>query len=390
MRWRWDQGRLEYFRFDNIRRIACSLHELDGATLKGGDSLRSPMEDQTGLAFLPSSYSVWRNYGRTFQCALLATKIGNILRTTDICKRLADDGDNALGSDEYFTIIMRQFYLPFPAFTDYQTSGSQVFPFCAVMRFLLSKAVANQEPRVSLDEIFSFVVGNECKGNEPISFYSGLHPTGHTATGDERRQVREMLIAISQFSYLDWVNNNLELDVATEEKQTITLLESQFMPSIHERLPHRGEEILHLGTLTEHPDITLPQRETAADIVFTEGKRVRMTHLRIERNRKIRKEFFERMEPPFRCDVCGILVNERYPWVDNLLQVHHILPLSSPIYIGGDGTSFSDIVALCPNCHGAIHRYYRSWLSSHNQVDFLGNEEAHQVYEGAKREYAPD
>jgi hypothetical protein len=35
--WRWDQGRLEYFRFDNIRKIAKCLLNIEGIKLNVPD-----------------------------------------------------------------------------------------------------------------------------------------------------------------------------------------------------------------------------------------------------------------------------------------------------------------------------------------------------------------
>lgn len=390
MRWRWDQGRLEYFRYDNIRKIARVLYSLNRTRFTARDHLRRRLENETGLRFLPLHYTVWRNYGRTLQCSLLAARVGNRLRTTDVCAKLANEVESTLGADEYFALLIQRFYLPFPAFVDYSTSVPQQFPFCAVIRFLLSKVIRGLEPSATLDEIFSFVVGNECRGDEPLKFYSSLSATGRTPIRNERRQVREMLIVASQFSYLKWFNNRLELDVGPEEKQTINLLKRQAMPIIQKRVPQRGREILRLGTLAKRPALMVPERGTAADISFTEGKRARRTHLRIERNQRLRKEVFKRTEPPYKCDVCGYAVNERYPWVDNILQIHHLLPLNSPMRIGTKGTSLSDIVILCPNCQDAVHRYYKIWLSSRGQEDFRSDDEARQAYEEAKRLYVPD
>jgi len=384
MRWRWDQGRLDYFKFDNIKKIANCLNSLEGASMKDGDLLRQPLEKQTSLPFSPKDYSVWRNYGRTIECALLATESQDKLRTTEICQSLAVENASQLSSDEYFLILIQRFYAPFPAFSDYDANGPRQFPFCAVMRFLLSRAVAGKEPSVTLDEIFSFVAGNECKGDEPLSYYAALKPTGRRPEGDEKRQVREMFIALSQFSYLEWTNNKLELDVAADEEEIMALLEAQFKPFAHpKRMEKAYQELLRLGSLSG-AKITIPQRESDGDLVFTEGKRVRKNHLTIERNRKLRTEFFRRLTPPFHCDSCGKKVNDFYPWVSNMLQIHHLLPLASPNRIGTEGTDFSKIVPICPNCHDAAHRYYREWLNSHNQKDFVNEEQAAKIYAEAK------
>jgi len=384
MRWRWDQGRLDYLRFDNIRKISSCLIELKGANLNRGDPLRELLESRTGLPFSPPHYTVWRNYARTFRCALLATGINRKLRTTDICSQLAGNDTEKISADEYFTLLIQRFYLPYPAFSDYSSDSIRVYPFCAVMRYLLAKATFGQEASATLDEIFAYVIGNECAGSESLEHYSELSSTDRTASGDEQRQVREMLIFLSQFSYLDWSRSRLELDVSSEELETIELLEKQLKPLMGERSTDRGREIIALGNMEVEFGITLPIREPDSDTTFTEGKRVRRTHLRIERNRKVRKEFFEIFKPPYRCDVCGRFVNESYPWIENILQIHHILPLASPLNIESRGTTFTNLVAICPNCHDAIHKYYRDWLKSKGQEDFLSEEQSRNVYEEAK------
>jgi predicted HNH restriction endonuclease len=153
-------------------------------------------------------------------------------------------------------------------------------------------------------------------------------------------------------------------------------------------LSDKADELLRLGNLRGIvPTISIPQRETAIDTIFTEGKRVAKYHLMIERNRSLRKEFFKRLRPPYLCDVCGDKVNQHYPWTENLLQVHHVLPLSSPVKTTMAGTTFSDLVSVCPNCHNAIHSYYRKWLTAHKQEDFSTDSEAKSVYKEVKVEY---
>lgn len=81
MDWRWDQGRLEYFQFDEIRNISKALIEFDGCALPRGtdpDSLREILKNFSAKPFAPdtTAYKVWRNYGRVFGCQLLAAKVG--------------------------------------------------------------------------------------------------------------------------------------------------------------------------------------------------------------------------------------------------------------------------------------------------------------------------
>ena len=86
------------------------------------------------------------------------------------------------------------------------------------------------------------------------------------------------------------------------------------------------------------------------------------------------------------CNMCTCDMRHRYPWTDNLLEVHHLLPLSSAITITGEGTSLEDVVGLCPNCHRSVHVYYKRWFEKNLVNDFFSKDEAREVYQSAKRE----
>ena len=55
VRWRWDQGRLAYFQYDSLVRIARTLLDLNGVKINqpNQDPLRLPLEVSTGLPFSP-------------------------------------------------------------------------------------------------------------------------------------------------------------------------------------------------------------------------------------------------------------------------------------------------------------------------------------------------
>lgn len=137
VRWRWDQGRLTYFRFENLRRISNCLVNLEGIEVSGvGDALlRGSLSTQTGLPFAPASYTVWRNYARVFACALIATQLEGRLRVTDIGRRLGGTDSSAIDVDEYLSFWIPRFYLPFPAFQEYTPVADRVFPLCAVLKY---------------------------------------------------------------------------------------------------------------------------------------------------------------------------------------------------------------------------------------------------------------
>lgn len=385
-RWRWDQGRLAYFRFENLKAIANSLLELEGILINqpGGDPLRDELEKNTGLPFAPNSYRVWRNYKRVFECSFLATNVDEHLYVTDFCKRLAS-ANEGFDADEFLTLFIPRFRFPFPAFTDYHQSNNPIYPFCAVLKYLLSNFLSGKGNSISLEDVFSFIVGNSCTGFEPVEHYSTLTATGYQPAGDENRQVREMLIFISQLSILKWYNGALFLDITVKDYEDYNGFQHLITPVFKEPKASREEEYLSITSLTNeifYP-FKLKSRETPTDELFVEGKRSRVTHIKIERSPLLRRLFFNQF-PETICNMCTCDTRHKYPWTDNILEVHHILPLSSALLITGEGTSLNDVVGLCPNCHKSVHAYYRIYLNDHNLEDFRTKEEAAEVYQQAK------
>ena len=388
MRWRWDQGRLDYFKYDNIVLVARVLCDLAGLQLRarGEDPLRSELCARTGLPFAPSHYRVWRNYGRVFSCALLATSIDNRLAVTDICKKVAGGADE-FSVDDYISLFAQRFSYPFPAFQGYNAREGQVFPICAVLKMLLARCATERDASISLNEVFSYVIGNDCRGDEDIEHYITLSATGRTPQGDEQRQVRELLIFCSQLNSLKWHNNTLFLDLDSKDQESVSSVLQLATPFPIERCDSPNAQLIHLGTVPDQESLVVPThtRDDPADIVFTEGRRIRVTHLRSERSPRLRKIYFEVKSPPFLCDMCTINLAERYPWTDNILELHHLLPLRSALSIDTSGTSLNDVEPLCPNCHKSIHVFYAGFLRSSSREDFECKEEARRVYSDAKR-----
>lgn len=387
-KWRWDQGRLDYFRFDSITEIARVLADLDGTSLStsGGDLLRPTLEARTGLPFSPNNYTVWRNYKRVFGCALLATEVGGRLVTTDLCRHLAAHTGDSMNVDEYLSLLVPRFYFPFPAFQDYNNTDPQIFPFSAALKYLLAALEAHREPSLSLSDVFSLVIGNYCTGSEAIDLYTGLVPTSYVPAGDEERQVRELLIFLSQSSFLKWHRNRLYLDVRSGDVESLSVIRKMADPITVPCHSDPTRELLILGSVTTETvsaaaDTT---RREPADVIFTEGKRVRVMHLRAERSPYLRQWYFSRRSRPYLCDMCQCEPSRMYPWTDNILEIHHLLPLASALTVTGTGTSLQDIVALCPNCHKSVHTFYKKWLTDSAIDDFRSKQEANGVYQQAK------
>lgn len=391
--WRWDQGRLAYFQFDSLRSIARVLVELEKSLINASlDPLRNPLVSATGLPFLPVDYRVWRNYARVFGCACLATNVGNRLVTTELCKGLASGADDdALSGDDYLAYLVPRFYFPSPVFKDYKPSGLRAFPYCVVLRYLLANVGSSGGAQLGLQDVFAKLIGNECSGSEPLSFYASLPPTAYSGVGDAVRQVREMLIFLSQFSFLKWAGNTLFFDVESATTSALGELERLARPVERDRDADPRRELLGIGSMEDAGDLgaAIPSREMPSDVVFTEGKKVRVTHLRTERSLRLRRLLFDTVPQPYLCDMCSRDMRQRYPWVENLLEVHHLLPLGSPIRTDETGTCLADLAPLCPNCHRSVHRFYRDWLSSTGYGDFKDYDEARAVYQGAKSQFVP-
>lgn len=381
MRWRWDQGRLEYFRFGNVVAAAKVLAALDGIPLGGkSDPLREPLQQGTGLSFKPAHYRVWRNYARVFRCALLATDVDGKLAVTSLCRKLAAPKSDTT-PDEYLNFVFSRFTLPFPAFDDYDPVAPPVHPFPAIVKFALARA----ENGISLAEVFSFVVGNGCNGTEDLGWYRRLGETNRRPAGDEERQVREMLVFMGQASFLKWFDGRLYID--STDFGAILKATAPFSRPVRKALPE--EEFFDLSEPEKDSSFrrldTVLKDRALPPMRFREGGRSFATHGKIERSPLVRRRFFQ-LHPNPVCDACRLNVRQRYPWTDNILELHHILPLSATILVEGTTTSLEDMVPLCPNCHKSIHAYYRKKLAEWGVSDFGSKKMALDVYHLAKGE----
>ena len=382
--WRFDQGRLDYFQFDEIRRIAIALAEIDGIPKPSveDDILRHVLSKYTTRPFAPDYYTVWRNYKRVFGCLLLATEIDGRIVCTELCKILAaDNGD--IDVDDYLRHFSINFYYPSPIFEGYNTKDRQVFPVVSIIKLLISRYLSNGIAAISTEEIANYLIPNETTGTESIEFYLGLNPQQFH---NDFRQPRELIRFISQFSFLKWNSPNLYLELETNE-DAFRILEF-FEPQQHARHPLANAELLRMGSNFQGTDLgefTVSQLNVI-DTEFTEGSKIRVTHLRTERSVKLKDFYFANTKYPHICDMCTMDTVKRYPWADRIIELHHLLPLSSPVRVETGKTSISDIVGVCPSCHRATHKFYRGWLKANGLGDFQNYEEARHVYSEAKQE----
>lgn len=397
--WRWDQGRIIYFQFDVLKEISRVLVKYDGKNINDNliaFELKKDLVSASGLPFLPEDYKVNHNYSRVFQCALLSTtKDRGELVVSDICKELSKEKSAFESADDYFLEIINRFRFPFPAFKEYRNTGTSIYPFCAILKFLIAKKLKGSEPCLTISEISSYVIGNQCSGFEDIDFYKNLQPTEYELSDNNLRQVREMVVFIGQISFLKIFDKKVYLDILGEEDATV-LLNQLIRPIQKDRLTDKVEEFLSLTaikpniiipgqtSLVASSGISLPNADSS-DTEFVEGKRKRVHHLRIERSPMLRRIFIQLHPEPI-CDACKNNMKEKYPWTDYMLDLHHLLPLSSVVRTLETGTSLADMVGLCPSCHRAIHSYYGKWLKENSIEDFRSKKEAMEVYLDAIKE----
>ena len=92
----------------------------------------------------------------------------------------------------------------------------------------------------------------------------------------------------------------------------------------------------------------------AADLSKTEGKKVKTTVSKYERDPKLRLEAIN--QHGLSCAACGFNFNDVYGELGSgFIHVHHLTPLSE---IGEEHRvdPKTDLVPLCPNCHSMVHR----------------------------------
>lgn len=390
LQWRWDQGRLEYFQIENLRKIASVMIDLDGSVDDADDILRAPLTGATSLPFAPLEYKVWRNYARVIKLSLIATRYKKTFHSTDIAKSLVN-GEMNTDSDLYFLTLAKRFFIPSPIFANQSDTNTAVYPMLAIMKLLICQDFSRNG--LSPTQVLSYLARNNATGTEPQEFYTSLRESATLSSRDERRQVSEMMKVMSQISFLFWNGGAIYIDpylTEPQKKQLFDSLTPEITPlDIADR--DEDESVLILGNIQEQihsvytPYVTDDEMELQGEIapVFVEGRKKLVNHLKIERNNNLRKYYLSQAEHPETCDMCQESQTERYPWASNIIEVHHKLPLSSTLHLTGDGTTMGDLVGLCPSCHKAVHRYYRQYLLESGKGDFESREEAFDTYQRA-------
>lgn len=389
--WHWDQGRLAYFQFDVLRQIANFVKKHDFKTAN-----RIQLLAETGLNFsAPETHSPWRNYSRILKLCLLVSEVNGIAQPTPVADVLSQAG--TVTCDEYLHFLVSAFTEPSPALKNWRPDAEFRYPLLFSLKYLLTKVAIGQSSITSLDEIIGAYRISGFDGSETDEEFisivrtdSSYENAGQSVNDDLRRQARESLKVISQISYLHIRSSEIILTLNAED--ALNIFKDLFEIS-GTRATDREAEIRRLAALFKDgsTNITFDYPNTIVEEVvesgFREGSKVKKTHVTIERNTRLRKEFF-RARPTAICDVCTLDTAKTYPWIDRIIDLHHLLPLSSGTRVEASGTTFDDLVPVCPNCHRAIHRFYDVWLDGNNKKDFKDTKEARAVYQEMKNQFS--
>jgi hypothetical protein len=387
--WHWDQGRLAYFQFDALRQIAAFVQAHD---FKQAD--RQTLLAAIGLPFLPAAYNPWRNYSRILKLSLLVSEVNGRAQATPVAAALALPG--AVTCDEYFHFLAEAFTEPAPALADWRRDAAFRHPLLFALKYLLTKAAITPNPVASIDEIIGAYRTTGFNGGEDDNQFiaairnsGGYEAAGRGAPLNLQRQARESLQVMAQISYLHIGNNMITVSLDALDAHEIF---ADLAPVVGPLAQDREAEIRRLADLFRDGStaISFDYPNTIINEIiesgFREGSKVKKTHVTIERNAGLRTAFFD-SQPTATCDVCTLDTARTYPWTNRVLDLHHLLPLSSGTRVEAQGTTFDDLVPVCPSCHRAIHRYYDGWLDRNAREDFISSSEARGVYQEMRAQF---
>ena len=379
-----------YFQYDVLREVSrfVTTHQWSG-----NDS--TLIRSETGQSFsAPVTHSAWRNYKRIFKLCLLFSEKDGVAIPTPVAQILAQSG--AVTCDEYLHFLVEATTDPSPALTGWKVvaAGQPVrHPLCFALKYLLAKVAGLNEPVTPIYEVIGAYIDSGFSGAEDdTAFLNLMHKRAtyeQIGRNADPRQARESIKFISQISYLHSDGSNIIMSLSQEDAMNIF----QDIQPISGPYGADGElEIQRLAALfkdgSEH-DFFDYKNTIISDVLesgFSEGSKVKKTHIVIERNSKLRTLFFDR-KPTTICDACSMDTKKKYPWVERVLDLHHILPLSSGTRVDSrTGTMLDDLVSVCPTCHRAIHRFYDGHLKTETRKDFLNEKEARDIYAQAKGE----
>ncbi len=388
--WNWEQGRMRYFQFDELRTVSrfAVNHDLKNTPAK-------TIRHDTGLDFPPDypDYTPWRNYARVFKLCFLASDIDNVAEPTDVARILAIDG--AVTCDEYLHFLVEATTSPSPALSNWNSHGKIRHPLVFSLKYILSKIATLGISESTINEIIGAYITSSFTGDENEGEFVALLDDWEDYDGaaqayksrDKFRQGRESIKFLCQLSYLHTHRNVI---VATLSQEDAAEVFKAIEPLDGPRLPDGNGEIQRVASNfrdgSVHDFFDYPTTTTSDELTsgFVEGSKVKRSHTVIERNSRLRTLFF-RTRPTSVCDACGTDTHTKYPWTDRILDMHHVLPLSSGTRVDSrTGTLLNDLIAICPTCHRSVHRYYDRYLECGHKDDFSDKGEARRIYDKAR------
>lgn len=391
--WHWEQGRMAYFQYDALRAIAGLAVSND---LRKTES--ELFRNETGLEFLPNddSYAPWRNYARIFKLGLIVSEIDGQAMPTDVARVLAQPG--ATTCDEYVHFLASITTHPSPALSNWDSTGPVTYPLAFSLKYILAKTAIEDVCEINIDEIIGAFYINQSDGTEDDAEFISIVNNNQAYVNAVKqlshyvhRQARESIKFLCQISYLHSRGSKIVCALSAQDAEDVF---SAIEPIQGERLPDGNLEIQRLakyfrdGSSLDIFDYPSTTQSIELEGGFVEGSKVKRSHIVIERNSRLRDLYFRERKTAM-CDACRVDTHSKYPWTPRVLDVHHILPLSSGTRVESrSGTILDDLIAICPTCHRAVHRYYDAHLKRTRQLDFTDKGEASRLYQEAKSKIA--
>ena len=245
-----------------------------------------------------------------------------------------------------------------------------------------------------INEIIGAYIQSGYGGSEDETAFIKLHQSnGNYAKfagqlgGDRLRQSRESIKFLCQISYLHSTGRAVIAALSREDAadifRDIVPIPGPYHPDGNAEI-RRVAALFRDGSAHDFFDYQTTTISNELDSGFMEGSRVKKSHIVIERNAQLRNRYLQANPSPV-CDACWLDTHVQYPWTDRVLDVHHLLPLSSGTRVDSRlGTLLEDLIIVCPTCHRAIHRYYDRYLRLHGKHDFSDRKEAALAYHDAK------
>ena len=386
--WNWEQGRLQYFQYDELRTIS--------RFVVGNDLRNTPahiIRRDTGLDFPPDGYTPWRNYARVYKLGLIASDIGDVAAPTDVARILAMDG--AVTCDEYLHFLVEATTIPSPALSNWNHKARIRHPLCFSLKYILAKIAIQGTSVSTINEVIGAYIDSDFDGSEDEADFVSLlnNDVDYSVVvrpyrqSSRLRQARESIKFLCQLSYLHTYRNYIFATLSRHDAETVF---QAIAPLGGQPLQDGDQEIQRLAThfrdgsihdFFDYPTTTISDESYSG---FEDGSRVKRSHIVIERNSRLRRLFFNRA-PTAVCHACQTDTHAKYPWTDRVLDMHHILPLSSGTRVDSQaGTLLEDLIAICPTCHRSVHRYYDQYLKAGDKADFSDKKEARRIYEDAR------